>query len=108
MRARTAATVVSSSCAGRKNRTGRWSVMVRQPFHIEPSEANFHLVRRLLPIVGLLLVGLGVLPGCSSDGDRLVVYSGRSEDLIGPILDRFSEEQDVGIDVRYGDSADLA
>lgn len=65
-------------------------------------------MRRLLPLVGLLLVGVGVLPGCSSDGDRLVVYSGRSEDLIGPILSRFSEEQDVGIDVRYGDSADLA
>ncbi len=65
-------------------------------------------MRRLLPLVGLLLLGLGVLPGCSGDGDRLVVYSGRSEDLIGPILNRFSEEQDVGIDVRYGDSADLA
>ena len=36
-------------------------------------------------------------------GDRLVVYSGRTEDLIGPLLEDFSEDSGVAIDVRYGD-----
>lgn len=56
-------------------------------------------------LAGLLLAGL---PACSSGNDRLVVYSGRSKELIGPLLQRFSEETGVKIDVRYGDSPELA
>lgn len=48
--------------------------------------------------------------GCSNGGgdDRLYIYSGRTKNLIGPLLDQFAEETGVKIDVRYGDSADLA
>jgi iron(III) transport system substrate-binding protein len=65
--------------------------------------------RRLATI--LLVVGvLGAsLTACSSSGDeRLTIYSGRNQELIGPLLDDFSEESGIGIDVRYGDSSDLA
>jgi iron(III) transport system substrate-binding protein len=57
-----------------------------------------------------LLVALcaGVVAGCGGDRDALTIYSGRSENLIGPLLERFAEEAGVQIDVRYGDSADLA
>jgi iron(III) transport system substrate-binding protein len=58
----------------------------------------------LLSLIGLVVVAL---PACSGS-DRLTVYSGRAEELIGPLLEQFAEEQDVGIDVRYGDSAELA
>jgi len=66
--------------------------------------------RRLL--IGPILAGalaVVALPACSTgDGERLLVYSGRSKELIGPLLTRFAEESGVKIDVKYGDSADLA
>lgn len=49
-----------------------------------------------------------VAPACSTDDDRLTIYSGRTSDLIKPLLDQFSEDTGTKIDVRYGDSADLA
>ena len=56
-----------------------------------------------------VVAGGPALAACSSgDDDRLVVYSGRTSNLIGPLLEDFAEETGIGIDVRYGDSADLA
>jgi iron(III) transport system substrate-binding protein len=46
--------------------------------------------------------------GCGGDRDALTIYSGRTEDLVGPLLERFAEEEDVAIDVRYGDTGELA
>lgn len=48
------------------------------------------------------------LTACDSGRDALTIYSGRDEALIGPLLEQFSEDEDIAIDVRYGDSADLA
>ncbi|HVS16407.1 MAG TPA: extracellular solute-binding protein [Thermoanaerobaculia bacterium] len=39
---------------------------------------------------------------------RLTVYSGRNENLIGPVLDRFRETTGIQVAVRYGETAELA
>lgn len=44
----------------------------------------------------------------NADTDALVVYSGRSEELIGPILERFEEDSGTEVEVRYGDTAEMA
>ena len=42
------------------------------------------------------------------DGGTVVIYSGRTENLVKPILDRFSEETGIDVEVRYGNTSDLA
>ena len=54
-----------------------------------------------------LLLALGSA-GCGSDRDALTIYSGRTQNLIGPLLERFNKETGIAIDVKYGDSAELA
>jgi iron(III) transport system substrate-binding protein len=62
-------------------------------------------------IAGLLAVVAvaAAVPACSSDGgDTLTIYSGREQSLVQPLLERFAEEEGVHIEVRYGDTAELA
>ncbi len=51
----------------------------------------------------------GADPSASSaDGDaELVIYSGRDEELVGPLIERFEEETGVSTQVRYGNSAEM-
>jgi iron(III) transport system substrate-binding protein len=65
------------------------------------------MIRRFVPalVAGALVASMA---SCSGGRDALTIYSGRDEALIGPLLEQFSEDTDIPIDVRYGDSADLA
>ena len=63
------------------------------------------------PVTVLTAVTLlaAVLAGCGSGGgDELVIYSGRTKNLVDPLLQRFSEETGVDIAVKYADTAELA
>jgi iron(III) transport system substrate-binding protein len=64
---------------------------------------------RLLSVALAGFVGLGALSACSSsDAGELVIYSGRTEELIKPLLDDFAEQSGISIAVRYAETADLA
>ncbi len=46
--------------------------------------------------------------GSAASGDALVVYSGRSEKLIKPLLETFTAQSGIAVSVKYGGSAELA
>ncbi len=62
------------------------------------------------PVLALLTVLVLVVSACSDGGDEgpLTLYSGRSEELIQPLIDDFIEATGIDVEVRYGDSAELA
>jgi iron(III) transport system substrate-binding protein len=63
---------------------------------------------RSIAVVAALAAAVATAAGCGGSDDTLTVYSGREEELVAPLFDTFEEETGVDVEVRYGDSAELA
>lgn len=73
---------------------------------------------RLRFVVAGLATATLALSACSSTNETeadaaaeessIVVYSGRSEELIAPLIEQFEQAEGVDAEVRYGDTAELA
>ena len=70
-----------------------------------------HRNRRGVAALTSLILAALVATACSSGDERpqtLTVYSGRSEDLVAPLIQQFEDETDIEVSVRYASSTDMA
>lgn len=63
-----------------------------------------------LAAAGSLVVGLAACTtdGAGDDSDALVVYSGRSETLVGPLMERIEDSTGLDLEVRYASTPEMA
>jgi len=78
---------------------------------LPPMTMNRHRLAAMLLALTLVAAACGGgadEPTTTADQGRLVIYSGRSEELVGPIIDRFSADTGITVEVRYAGTGDLA
>lgn len=71
-------------------------------------------VGKFAAVVLAVGVGASLMAGCSSSNEQatevteLTIYSGRSEEFIAPFFDQWQAKSGIKLNIRYGDSAELA
>lgn len=68
---------------------------------------QFVIFFTILVVASLLAGGLFFM-NLGGEEEKLTIYSGRSEDLIGPIIESFENETGINVEVKYGSSTDQA
>jgi iron(III) transport system substrate-binding protein len=70
--------------------------------------------KRKFGFAAIALAPIIAFTGCApeapadSTAESITIYSGRNENLISDLLDTFTQETGIQVNVRYGDSAELA
>ena len=84
-----------------------------------PSRRTFTAALAATALLGLTACGSGSGSGSGATGttdggtttgssNALIIYSGRNENLVGPILEDLKKEVGTPVEVRYGDSSQLS
>ena len=67
------------------------------------------LMKHIFQLIFISLIPISLaFVSCSNSEQSLTVYSGRSENLIGPILESYERASGVSINVKYGKTAEIA
>ena len=64
--------------------------------------------RRALTAVTALVLSAGLLAGCGEDEDKLVIYNAQHEELIDEVVEAFTDETGIEVEMRNGSDLELA